>query len=336
MGQKINANIFRLGIKKTEWKTKYFSKNHEEFSLNTYQSIEIKNFCKKFLINNGLILHDFKLHYSGTNIYLFISYYTTKKSFFFLSKTNTKQEIKLKKYKLIKKIKSNKKTNFNIKNKCYFSTEINYKNTKKNLKKRIRVLKKYKKKFTFQNNKNKKHLIYNNFSEQLLESLSAYTNKKFNIFLTFQNLNKGLSLNLNKTQTKFLKKKSLELRHMSKNKFFKETINILIISLLKKNSAQLLAEYIAQQLKFNKRHNFFLIFIKRVLHPLISKKKLSNISGIKFTIKGRFNGAPRANKKTYEFGVIPLQTIISNIDYYQATSYTKNGTFGVKVWICQN
>jgi ribosomal protein S3 len=29
-----------------------------------------------------------------------------------------------------------------------------------------------------------------------------------------------------------------------------------------------------------------------------------------------------------------LQTLKSKIDYSQSTAYTKNGTFGVKVWIC--
>ena len=38
MGQKINSNLFRLGIKKNEWKSKYFEKTKEEFSLYTYQS----------------------------------------------------------------------------------------------------------------------------------------------------------------------------------------------------------------------------------------------------------------------------------------------------------
>lgn len=105
--------------------------------------------------------------------------------------------------------------------------------------------------------KNIKHIKLNNFSEQLLESLSIFTDKKFNIFITFQNLNKGLSLTLDNTQTLFLKKKLLELRRESRNIFFKETINILIIAVLKKNSAQLLAEFIASQLQTIKKHNFF-------------------------------------------------------------------------------
>jgi plasmid maintenance system killer protein len=207
--------------------------------------------------------------------------------------------------------------------------------TKKKLKKRIRVLTDYKNNLKLKNYKNIKHLKFNNFSEQLLESLSIYTNKKFNIFVTFQNLNKGLSLNLTNFQAKFLKTKLLGLRRESRNQFFKETVNILVISVIRENSAHLLAEFIAYQLSHMKRHSFFLIFVKRFLITLISEKKFSNISGIKFAIKGRFNGVPRARKKIYETGKVPIQTIDSNIDYHQATSYTPNGTFGVKVWICQ-
>ena len=127
----------------------------------------------------------------------------------------------------------------------------------------------------------------------------------------------------------------MALRRESRNKFFNETVNILVIAVIKKNSAQLLAELIAYQLSINKKHNFFLIFVKRFLITLVLEKNFSNVSGIKFIIKGRFNGTPRARKRIYLAGKVPTQTIDSNIDYSQAISYTPNGTFGVKVWICK-
>jgi len=367
MGQKINSNIFRLGIKKNEWKSQYFEKTKEEFSLYAYQSLEIKKFLQKFLAINGLIFHDFKIQYSGNTIYLFVSYYTTTKATSLISTINVQQKFKLKKYKLSKKgylEKKKKKLPVLLKKensdlqKIFFSI-FKYSNTnvlkkklkkkylrkfknkktqkiiEKKLKKRLRVVKDYKDSFKIKNYRNIKHLKSNNFSEQLLESLSVYTNKKFSIFINFQNLNKGLSLNLTNFQAKFLKKKLLGLRRESRNQFFKETVNILVISIIRGNSAQLLAEYIAYQLSSLKRHNFFLIFIKRLLITLISEKKFSNTSGIKFAIKGRFNGVSRARKRIYEAGKIPIQTLDSNIDYRQATSYTPNGTFGIKVWICQ-
>jgi ribosomal protein S3 len=362
MGQKINSNIFRLGIKKTEWKSKYFENTKEEFSLYAYQSLKIKQFLQKFLTDNGSIFHDFKLQYSGNTIYLFISYYITSKTTFLINKISTEQKLKLKKHNFYRKLKRKvKKQQFLIKEqdlklqKSFFPISSNNQ-TKKNLKNKIIrklkdkkrkniIQKKFKKRIKILNNsknslkmikyKSVKLLKLNHFSEQLLESLSAYTNKKFNLFIIFQNVNKRLSLKLTKIQTKFLKKELLALRRESRNKFFKETVNILVISVIKKNSAQLLAELIAYQLSTNKRHNFFLIFVKRFLITLVSEKKFSNVSGVKFTIKGRFNGVSRARKRIYESGKIPIQTIDSNINYYEATSYTPNGTFGVKVWICK-
>ena len=32
MGQKTNASIFRLGLKNSEWNTKYIEKNHEQYT----------------------------------------------------------------------------------------------------------------------------------------------------------------------------------------------------------------------------------------------------------------------------------------------------------------
>jgi ribosomal protein S3 len=355
MGQKINSNIFRLGIKKNEWTSKYFEKTKEEFSLYTYQSIEIKKFLQKYLTINNLIFHDLKIQYSSNIIYLYISYYTTSKTISIITSFHKKQNFKLKKYKLLRKINLKtkikkqpillKKQNFNLQ-KVFFSI-FKYNNTSmlkkklkkkyfRRLKKRIKILNDYKNNLKIKNYKNIKHLKFNNFSEQLLESLSIYTNKKFNIFMIFQNVNKGFSLNLTDFQTKFLKKKLLELRRESRHKFFKETINVLVISIIQKNSAQLLAEFIAYKLSNMKRHNFFLIFIKRFLILLISEKRFSSVSGIKFILKGRFNGASRARKRIYIAGKIPIQTIDSNINYQQATAFTSNGTFGVKVWICQN
>ena len=140
-------------------------------------------------------------------------------------------------------------------------------------------------------------------------------------------------MNLTNSQANFLRKKLLGLRRESRNQFFKETVNILVISVIRKNSAQLLAKFIAYQLGNMKRHSFFLIFLKRFIITLISEKKFSNISGVKFAIKGRFNGVPRSTHKFINIGKnIPVLTLNSKIDYGESTAYTSNGTFGVKIW----
>lgn len=315
MGQKTNATIFRLGIKNNEWKSKYFEKNTEESSLYSYQNLEIKKYLEQFLNKNGLLFHDYKLYYTPNTLHLFVSYYLTIKSISLVSKINLNQKIKLKKsnhpQKISKQIKNNKK-----------------------LKTRTLLLKRYKKFLSFNKYKNEEVLKKNGFLEQLLESLSDFTNNNFNIFVTFQNLNKGLSLKLDKLEKEDLKKKLFLLRKYFKNKFFKETINILLISIRVKNSAQLLAEFIAKQISAMKKHNYFLIFLKRTLTLFLSAK-FSKVTGIKIGIKGRFNGAPRARNRILLIGRVPVQTLNSNTKYYQTTSFTPNGTFGVKVWISE-
>jgi large subunit ribosomal protein L16 len=168
--------------------------------------------------------------------------------------------------------------------------------------------------------------------EQLLESLSVFSNQKPNLFIVFQQFNKDLSLNLDKVEKKDLKKKLFLLRKYLKNNFFKEIMNILLLSVRLKNSAQLLADSVAEQISVMKKHNYFLIFLKRAL-ILFLWSKFSRVNGIKISLKGRFNGVLRARKRTIEIGNIPAQELNSNITYHQATSFTSNGTFGVKVWI---
>lgn len=316
MGQKINATLFRLGIKNNQWKSKYFEKNIEEFSLYNYQNLEIKKYLKQFLDRNGLMFHDYKLYYTSNTLHLFISYYLTIKSVFFINKIHTNQKIKLRRKKFLKQ-----------KRKFLKQKSEKFEN-------RINLLKKYKKVMWSNKYPNEKIAHKNSFLEQLFESLSIFTNKKFNIFVTFQNLNKGLSLKLNKIEKDNLKKKLLLLRKYSRNLFFKEAINILLVSIRVKNSAQLLAEFIAKQMCKMKKHNYFLLFLKRTLTIFLASK-LSKINGIKIGIKGRFNGAPRARNKIILIGNVPIQTLTSNTKYYQTVSFTPNGTFGVKVWISE-
>lgn len=174
-----------------------------------------------------------------------------------------------------------------------------------------------------------------NFTEILLESLSQFTGKKISIFFTFSNLNTRLALKLSPENIQILKDIKMQLRQFTRASFFTETLNILVISIRKRKSSTLLAKLIATQLSNTKRHNFFLIFLKQSL-VLLLKSELSMVNGVKIVIKGRFNGAPRARSKIIQVGNIPLQSFKAKIDYSQTTSYTPNGTFGVKVWICEN
>lgn len=338
MGQKTNSNIFRLGIKQKEWDSKYFEQNKEEFTLYNYQNIQIQTYLKNFLNKNGLFLQKCKLHFNKNNLYIFISYFSTKKSNIIINKEKPNQFIKFKnkarkKQKNSIKLQRNLKLSYFLKNQKQNKTH-EHRNIKTKLDKikRVRLLKKYKQSLNLKNYITNENLIKNNITEQILESLSLFTNKKFHIFLVFQNINRGISLNLSKEEQNFLKKKFLFLKRYSKNKFFKESLNIIFIITKIKNSAKILAEFLALQISLLKRHNYFLIFLKTLLILFINSK-FSKINGIKIVINGRFNGAPRAKNRLILIGNIPIQTIDNSIDYYQTTSYTRNGTFGIKVWI---
>jgi ribosomal protein S3 len=133
-----------------------------------------------------------------------------------------------------------------------------------------------------------------------------------------------------KSKIKIIKLNSfLEKFFKSLQFFLKKNYNIFLTlkQLKKQNSASLLAEFIATEMQKLKKHNFFLRFVKSTLAIFRSKN-------IKIKIKGRFNGAPRAKHKIIKIkNGVPALTLNSNIDYAEKTSYTQNGTFGVKVWI---
>lgn len=74
MGQKVNPTIYRLGINKT-WNTLYFENKKKELALYTFKNLEIKDYIQKFLIDNGVILHDYKIQYNKTLINVYVSYF---------------------------------------------------------------------------------------------------------------------------------------------------------------------------------------------------------------------------------------------------------------------
>jgi small subunit ribosomal protein S3 len=305
MGQKVNANVFRLGYNNNDWNSKYLEQNYDELSLYVYQDIEIKNYINKFFKQHKLFLHYCKIQRSEIGLNIFISYYISLKSLYLINNINLVQKIFL----------NTTKKNF-VK--------------KKKINKRLWILYLLKKKIYIKNDFHKS----NDFTEKLLESLSLFTKKVLNINIILQNLNKGLSLKFNYIQLKSLKRNTLKLRTYSKSLFFKECINILSIVIKKKNSAKLLTEFLAFQFSVMKRHNYFLNFLKRAL-ILMLNSKLSSIHGIKLVLKGRLNGKPRAKKKILLIGKVPLHTLDAKINYSSSVGYSQYGTFGIKVWICE-
>lgn len=163
-------------------------------------------------------------------------------------------------------------------------------------------------------------------------SLNLYIkNKKINIKL--KNLNNSF---LNKVQKKMINKLYFKkFKRILKNRLYRDLIKVMFISVYEKNSSKLLADIISVYINKHKKKHYYIMSILKNYFNLIIFSKFSKIKGLKIKVSGRLNGAPRANTKIIQIGSIPLQSFESSVSYHNSTSYTSNGSFGVKVWICQ-
>jgi ribosomal protein S3 len=356
MGQKVNPIIFRVN-QTNEWKSKYIEKKSTELSLVNFNDIEIKKFITQFFKTNGLIIQDLKTAYYNDTLHIFISYFSSLKSANFsriINKTQKLQLIPIKKMGIRNKKKYS--TSYNsIKHyleyeRLLYSKILKQNVTKKYYKKsrytlyqddyvlknrKIRFLKYIKNYLVTKQQKTLDKLQMNFFFNRFLESLKKFTLNKMNISITLSKINASIKKNIQHQKLTVLKKKLVKLRKYEKNDFFKEGINILFLCCINKNTSKLLSDYIATQLRKLKRHNFFLRFVKNAL-LFFNDKNFSKINGIKIKIKGRFNRSPRARHRFIITGQgVPALTLNSKIDYAESTSFSANGTFGVKVWICE-
>lgn len=90
--------------------------------------------------------------------------------------------------------------------------------------------------------------------------------------------------------------------------------------------ASLVAQNIAQQLEAR-------ISFRRAMKTALSSAMRMGAEGIRIKCSGRLGGAEMARVEQYHEGRVPLHTLRANIDYYNATAHTIQGSIGVKVWI---
>jgi small subunit ribosomal protein S3 len=91
-------------------------------------------------------------------------------------------------------------------------------------------------------------------------------------------------------------------------------------------NAQLLALDVASQLK--RRTSF-----RRAIKMRCESAIASGALGVKIICKGRLGGAEMSRVESQKRGSIPLTTLQAHIDYGFATSFTKYGAIGVRVWL---
>jgi len=329
MGQKVNPNILRLGVNK-KWRTEFFEKKRHELPLYTFKGLEIKNYIERFLEIQGIILHDYKQHYSNSTLNLYISYFVLPE---FMSNKKTKTvKIILTNNVDDKKIVQNKPIESQQVPKGSYSelfnsqTPVSYYNIRKYL---TSDLKTSTVKPNIISTISSAELKIEGVLNNLFKVLSLFTNNKFNIVVNFCCLNKNLNF-LKRTQ----KKNFILLQKFKGTPFLKEGIELLFHTIYTNNSANLLAKFVAIQVKKVKRHKFFLSFLKQTLSILISSN-LSKVKGVKIIIKGRLNGVPRASHKIITIGDVPAQSINAIVDYAQSTIHNSNGSYGIKVWIVE-
>lgn len=338
MGQKTDARIFRQGINKKNWECKHIAKNNEESSFFLYRTLEIQGYLNRFFGLYKMKIQNCKIFYSHGSLQVFVSFYITTKTIHIIRKNLTKYSKKLSIQ--IRRSSLKKKSE-----KLYKKKKIRFKLPSQKIKLTIKKIQKINRKKGLSWHKSDPQLTASlkGFQEILLESLVKYTKKKIDIAITLQNLNRYKQLSYN--QLEGLKRIFKQLRKFVKNSFFKEAMNVFFINIIRRKSAKLLAEFISDQFRLNqlrtdqrtipRKDNYFLGFIKQSI-LLFIKCETSCLAGVKITIKGRFNRAPRARTTKIHFGKFSLQSFKSKVDYYQSTAYTINGTFGVKVWLCEN
>lgn len=338
MGQKVNPNIFRLGITKS-WKSEFFEKTLKELPRYTFKDLEIKYYLERFFNKHGIFVCDYRQNFHNSSLNVYLSYFITP---YFFNKTKTKKKIE--KIFLINNKTKTKKVIFKIQNFMF----MNFKHKKKNKRKVIKKIKNLKLKLFI--TKINKYLIRNNYLKsfvqylfknifenikrglltKFLKTINLFVKNNYNIIFHFCCLNKETKKFLIKS---YLKKKIFfELKKFHYNPFYKHGAEILLNCIINKNSASLLSKFIGFHVRSEKRHKFFLSFVKNFLKLLINKNIFA-VKGVKFKVKGRINGARKAKQKIVTIGDVPVQSINSFLDYSQTAVHNKNGAYGIKVWV---
>ena len=319
MGQKANSTFLRLNLQET-WNSNCLEKKKEESSSLFYIDIKLKNYFRQFFSKFGIFLISTKLTLSKYVCKVLFSFFISLKVIKIINKILKKENILKQKSKYKKK---KKKIFFFF---YFFFFFFN------SAKKRIFYIREKKLNYYKKKWKSKKQMILNRFNMQLLEVLKVYFNNKIKITLLFQKMNKGSSLRLKNKEAHIFRRIIMQLRYYMKFKYFKELVNIIIIVLKKKESAQLLVDYLVFQMSLSQQHNKYIRFLKQSL-LLFFKSKIASIKGLKFLLKGRINGVARASIRGIEIGDIPRNSLKKSVNLYKSTSYTNNGTLGVKLWV---
>lgn len=240
----------------------------EESSFYLYKTLEIQKYLNRFFGLYKIKIHNCKIFYSESSLQVFISFYVTAKTITVIYKNLTKYSKKLLTYtsRASSKYKNPKQKK---------ATKPQFKLPSPKVKLKIKKLQKIRMKKSLSSTKSNTFLAVGlkKFQDILLESLIKYTKNKIDVSVTLQNLNRYKQLSY--TQVESLKILFRQLRKYVRNSFFKEAINVLFITILKRKSAKLLADFISDQFRLNqlrtdqrtisRKDNYFLGFLKQAI-----------------------------------------------------------------------
>lgn len=333
MGQKINPNIYRLGISKT-WKTAYYENYSKELPLYMYKDSNFLQFIDRYLINSNIIIHDLNYHFNNSTFILYTSYFVSPLFRFNVNNNKQLKDILVLLNKQSKKKKS-VKNDFKIipQNNNNFTRSLTLRNFK-DYKKKLYIARSSlnsvdSRLLSAKNNKIKSLTKNNRFLMKLNHILNLFLGSNAKVLLCFNCINKDFSYlkNLSKNQIKILKR-------FNRLPVFKESIELFLYIISNKKSSNLLAKFLSQQFQKTKRQNFFLKFIRQMLAVLL-RASFSRYKGIKIMVSGRLNGAPRAKHKIITIGDVSVTSINKKIDYTQTFCHNSNGSYGIKVWMAE-
>lgn len=118
------------------------------------------------------------------------------------------------------------------------------------------------------------------------------------------------------------------------NIHFWSGLQTLKLVVLGKGSAQLLASYVCNGVRRNRKRVAFIVYIKRLIDWHFHAAEDLRIQGIRIETKGRFNAKSRCRKYILSVGRVAKGEKTSNVDYAFTKAITVFGSLGIKVWVC--
>jgi hypothetical protein len=312
MGQKTNPSIYNH-VEKLTKQSLYVERKTADHSVFLKRDLEVKNFSTKFFLIFQIIIAKSKMLFLNNRLYVHLPYCLELDCDFLsldpLYRTSIIRNCFS--YRKIKKIK-------------YLKGHV--------LKKSIKENTLLSKTVEYVSAKTNRTLELNLFLEGFSIGLMKFLRNKFYIYLILEKQNKKAAAVQKKNMVLKRKDRLIKLRRYKDHEFFEQGISLITACIADNNASELLAKYIAVQMKKLKRHKLFIRFIRSALNLFSNKSFYSKIKGIKIQIKGRFNNYRRAKVYIIKISSIPpALTKNARINFNEKISYTKSGTFGIKV-----